>query len=503
MKRKLPWIAALAVFVVHAIANPHYGFFRDELYFIVCGRHPQFGYVDQPPVIPLLSAASQVFGPSLFLLRLIPAFFAAGGAYVTCLLVSEFGGGTFAQALAVIVYFFTGVLTSFGMKVSPDTVGLLTWPLLALLAVRIVKGGEPRLWLAAGAVAGVSIESKYSVLFFLTALFAGVLLTPQRKVLFNRWCLYGACLAFVIALPNFLWQWHYGLPMLELLRAGQNGKNIIAGPGTFLFQEIVITGLFLAAFWLIGFVWLLRTTLFRFIGYAYIILIAAMLFFHGKHYYPADIYPILIAAGTVPIESWVQRRPILRYAVAAYAIAFGVLFVPFALPVLPEPAFVAYQDRVQSVLHISSRTIATEHSRENSALPGDWADMHGWPEMAAAVARVYRTLPANERARAAIVASNYGEAAAIDFFGAKYDLPPALSGHNQYYLWGTRGYTGDVLIDVGGDCGASAHLFRHAARAATFSAPYAISYENHLPIMLCLGIKKPLAEIWPAVKHYI
>lgn len=503
MKRNLPWIAALTVFVVHAIANPHYGFFRDELYFIICGRHPQFGYVDQPPVIPLLSAASQAFGPSLFLLRLIPAAFAGAGAYVVCLLVAEFGGGTFAAVLAVIVYFFTGVLTNFGMKVSPDTVGLLTWPLLALLMVRIVKRNEPRLWLAAGAVAGISIESKYSVLFFLTALFAGLLAVPQRKTIFNRWFAYGAALAFVIALPNFLWQWRYGLPMLELLRAGQNGKNLIVGPGTFLFQEIVITGLFLAVFWVIGLLWLLRSPLFRFLGYAYVILIAEMIVFHGKHYYPADVYPILIAAAAVPIEAWTRGRTVLRSAVVAYAFVFGLLFVPFSLPVLPESSFIAYQDRVQSVLHISSKTIATEHNRETSTLPGDWADMHGWPQLAQAVARVYQTLSPADRARTAIVASNYGEAAAIDFFGAQYHLPPALSGHNQYFLWGTRGYSGEVLIDVGGDCGAKDRLFRSSMRATVFTSRYGISYEQHLPIMLCRGIKKPLAEIWPAVKEYI
>jgi hypothetical protein len=287
------------------------------------------------------------------------------------------------------------------------------------------------------------------------------------------------------------------------LRAGQNGKNVVAGPGTYLFQEIVITGLFLSVVWILGLVWLLRTPLFRFLAYTYVVLIGAMIAFHGKHYYPADVYPVLIAAGAVPIESWTKGRAILRTAVVAYAVVSGALFAPFALPVLPEAAFVAYQNRVQSILHISSKTVATEHSRETSTLPGDWADMHGWPEMAATVASVYSALPANDRARAVIVASNYGEAAAIDFFGAKYHLPPALSGHNQYFLWGTHGYTGDVLIDVAGDCGASAHLFRHASRAATFSAPYVISYENHLHIMLCRGIKKPLAEIWPAVKHYI
>src|SRR5579872_957419 len=183
---------------MHALGNAHYGFFRDELYFIICGTHPQFGYVDQPPVVPLLSAGTQLFGHSLFLLRLVPALFAAAGVYVTCLLAVEFGGGVFAQALAAIVFLLTPVLMSFGMKVSTDTVGLWTWPLLALLLVRIAKGGDRRLWLIAGLVAGITIESKYSVLFLLAALVIGLLLTPDRRVLFDRWCAAGTGIAALL-----------------------------------------------------------------------------------------------------------------------------------------------------------------------------------------------------------------------------------------------------------------------------------------------------------------
>ena len=498
-QRSVPWIAAAVVFLVHAAGNAHYGFFRDELYFIICGFHPQFGYVDQPPVVPLLSAGSQLFGHSLFLLRLIPALFAAAGVYTTCLLVAEFGGSVFAQAFAAVVFLFTGVLLSFGMKVSTDTVGLWTWPLLALLIVRIVKGADPRLWIAAGLVAGISIESKYSVLFFLAALTLGLLATPQRRVLANRWCVGGAVVFLALALPNFLWQMHYGFPMIELLRAGQNGKNLIAGPLLYLFQEIVITGLFLWPVWAIGLVWLLRTPQFRFLGYAYVALIAEMIVFHGKHYYPADVYPILIAAGAVPIERWTRGRPVLRTALTAYAVLFGAIFVPFALPVLPEELFVQYQEHLGQALHITRAATATEHNRETSALPGDWADMHGWPQMAAQVARAYDSLPPAQRARAVVFAGNYGEAAAVQFFEPAI---PVISEHNQYWLWGTRGYDGSVVVQVNGSCFKSDGLFASSTLAARTDDPWAISYEHNIPIWVCRGIKKPLVKIWPSIKSY-
>ncbi|HXO17549.1 MAG TPA: glycosyltransferase family 39 protein, partial [Candidatus Dormibacteraeota bacterium] len=192
MRSRIPAIAALATLIAHLIGNPHYGFFRDELYFIICGFHPAFGYVDQPPVVPLLAAGSQLFGHSLFALRAIPAIFAAAGAYVTCLLAIDLGGGAFAQILAALAFFFASVLMSFGMKVGPDEVGLWLWPLAALYVLRIAKGADPRWWLAAGTAIGVSLESKYSVIFFAIALVAGLALTPQRRVLGSRWFLAGA-----------------------------------------------------------------------------------------------------------------------------------------------------------------------------------------------------------------------------------------------------------------------------------------------------------------------
>ncbi|MGA8533994.1 MAG: glycosyltransferase family 39 protein [Candidatus Tumulicola sp.] len=500
---RIPLVAALVTLVVHLIGNPHYGFFRDELYFIICGFHPAWGYVDQPPIVPLLAAGSQLFGHSLFLLRALPALFAAAGMYVTCLLVLELGGGGFAQVVAALAFLFAGVLMSFGMKVGPDMVGLWLWPLTALYVLRIAKGGDPRLWLAAGAAVGVSLESKYSAAFFAVALLAGLLLTPQRRALWSRWFLAGAALAALIALPNFLWQAHYGFPMLELLRNGQNEKNVVASPLLFLFQQLLLTNLFLSPIWIVGVIALLaRNGPGRFLGVAYVVLIALMIAMHGKHYYPGDVYPIAIAAGGVEIASWTRRWIPLQAALVAAMIVAGLFFLPFSLPVLAEQPMVDYAAFVGRVLHVSKAAMATER-HQSAALPTDWADMHGWPELMATVARIYRALPPDQRTRAAIVTSNYGEAAAIDFFGKPYGLPPALSGHNNYWLWGTHGYSGSVVIDVNGDCGASQRLYRSARLAARFDPPWVISYEQDIPIMVCSGPEKDLSTIWPSLKHYI
>jgi hypothetical protein len=391
------------------------------------------------------------------------------------------------------------VLMSFGMKVSTDTVGLFTWPLMALLIVRLTKGAHQRLWLWVGVAAGLTIESKYSVLFFLGALVLGLALTPERRVLLNRWSAAGAGVAIAIALPNFLWQWHYGFPMLELLKAGQNGKNIIVGPLVYLAQEIIITGFALALVWIIGLGWLLWNKALRFLAYTYTILIAEMMIFHGKHYYPADVYPLLIAAGAVAIEAWTTSRPFARAIATVAVAAVGIAFMPYTLPVLSESTFVRYDALVGSTLHISRNATATEPGREDSALVSDWADMHGWPELAAKVTRIYDSLPPAERSRAVVFAGNYGEASAVEFFSPDV---PVISEHNQFWLWGTHGYTGDVMIQVGGSCFHSDGLFASRTLAARTDERWAIDAEYHVPIWICRGIKKPLAQVWPTIKTY-
>jgi len=228
-----PLSAGMAAFLLHLVANPHYGYFRDELYFIACGRHPAWNYVDQPLVAPLRAAVTQAFGHSLFLLRAVPAAFAGLGIYVTCLLAMEMGGAVFAQLAASITVFFIPVLCDFGMKVSPNMVGLWIWPIIALYVVRLTKGGHPRLWLWVGVASGFGILGKYSIIFFLAALALGLLLTPQRKILFSPYFLYGLLICGLIVLPSFLWQVHFGYPMLETLRNTHSGKNVMVGPGTY------------------------------------------------------------------------------------------------------------------------------------------------------------------------------------------------------------------------------------------------------------------------------
>jgi hypothetical protein len=497
----VPAAAGIATLIVHLIANPHYGFFRDELYFVICGFRPAWGYVDQPPIVPLLAAGSQIFGHSLFLLRAVPAFFAAAAVYVTCLLAAELGGGVFAELFAALVALLTPVLMHFGSTITTDIAGLLLWPLAALYMLRIVKGGDPRWWLAVGAIVGLGVESKYSMLFFASGLLAGLLAGPQRRALLTPWFLAGALLAGAIALPNFVWQASHGYPMWTLLHDADEFKNALLSPAQYLAMQALIVHPLLAPISLVGLIALLRRGDARFLGIAYLTLIAEMILLHGKDYYPGDVYPILIAAGAVTVEAWTRRAPTWRPALALYVFTVGILLVPLLMPVLPERTMSAY-DRVAQTMLAREVSLAKSERTQIGNLPPDWADMHGWRELAAVVARIYHALPRAQRAQAAILASNYGEASAIDFFGAEYGLPPVLSGHNQYWLWGTHGFSGNVLIDVHGECDRDARLFRIHRVVARFSNPWGRPFENGFPISICEGITAPLAEVWPKLRSY-
>ena len=501
--RAIPLAAAIATLVVHLIGNPHYGFFRDELYFIICGFRPAWGYVDQPPLVPLMSAGSQLFGHSLFLIRAIPAIFAAAAVYTTCLLVEELGGGAFAQIFAAIVVALTPVLMSFGTKMTTDVAGLWLWPLAALLILRIVRGGDPRWWLAVGIIFGAALESKYSALLFAVSVLGGLLLLPTRRVLFNSWFLGGALIAALIALPSFIWQGAHGYPMWTMLHDAGEFQNAILTPLQYVAAQVLITHPLLAPVWIVGVVALLRRTDARFLGIAFLLLIAQMIVLHGKHYYPGDVYPIPIAAGAVAIEGWTARALFWRPVLAMYALVAGIVLVPLLMPVLPEGAMSEYDQIAESKPLEHEVALARIDHRPVGDLPPDWADMHGWEKLARVVAGIYQSLPPDQRAQAAILASNYGEAAAIDFFGARYGLPPVLSGHNQYWIWGTRGYSGNVLIDVHGRCQLDAHLFRVRRVVTHFANPWGRVFENGFPISICEGITTPLATYWPHFRNYI
>jgi hypothetical protein len=269
----------------------------------------------------------------------------------------------------------------------------------------------------------------------------------------------------------------------------------------FPLQQIMVMSPLLSIVWLIGVGWLLYQPRFRFIGLAYLVLIGMMWALDAKAYYPAPVYPILIAAGAVPIERWTGVRARWRIAIVSVIAAFAIPSTPFVLPVLPLRPYVAYQQFFGKLFHIKFHT---EQNATNAIPIQYYAEMTGWREMTQSVANVYNALPPADRAKAAVYAHNFGEASAIDLYGGQYGLPPALSGNNNYWIWGPRGFSGQVVIDLNGPELINSDLYRSVQRVATFRAPYVMPYENNLPIWVLRDpiVRNPLATAWPSLKNY-
>jgi hypothetical protein len=496
-------VLAIACLVLHALANGRYGFFRDELYFIVCGDRPDWGYVDQPPVVPLLASWSHaLFGDFLWGFRLLPALVMSATVAATTEFARVVGGGRFAQWLAGLCMLLAPVFLLWGVLFFTDLFQALTWLGLAFVLVRLDQTRDERWWLAFGAIAGFSLETKYSMAFFLAALALGLLFTPRLKSLGRPWIWLGGLIAGLMILPNVLWQQAHGWPFLELGRTAAGGKNLAMSPPEFLLQQLIYIGPWAAPVWVCG-LWacLIKPALpvARAFAVAWLVLMAVFLVLHGKPYHPSGVYPILLALGAQRIEAWTRGATlpasIVRPATLAGVAILGVLAAPFTLPVLPAPAFARYEKAIGFMPSTGERLPPT-------ALPQYYADMFGWPQMAAKVAAVYRSLPPQDRARAVFYGENYGEAAAIDVFGRRLGLPPAISGNNQYFLWGPRGHDGSVMIIVGGDPEHYANLFRRFDVVGRIEAPYAMPSETDQPIYVLRDIKTPLAAFWPTVKNY-
>ena len=301
------WLGLICL-AAHLIFNPGYGIFRDELYFIACGEHFAFGYVDQPPLIPWIAAASHaLFGVALTPLRLAPALAMSATVALTSLYAGLIGGGRYAQALAGLCVLLAPVFLVDGVLLTTDFLQALAWLGCIWALTRVAEGGDERWWVALGAIAGVGLASKYLIVFYLIALAVGIVVTPLRRSLARPWIYVGAALALVLAAPHLIWQAAHGWPFLEIGSAGVAGKNVELSPLKFFLGQVMQIGPLAAPVWLAGLWRLASDAKLRAIVIAYFVLFAFFVVAHGKLYYLAPIYPALLGAGGVALEAWIVR----------------------------------------------------------------------------------------------------------------------------------------------------------------------------------------------------
>ena len=495
---------ATAVLVLQLATANRYGYFGDEMYHMACGEHMAWGYVDQPPLIAVFAWLTRhLFGTSLLAVRLFPALAGFTVVWLTGLLARELGGGRFAQGLAALCSACAGVYLILGHLFTMNVFEPLLWMGCAYVVIRIVKTGNQKLWLWFGLLAGLGLENKYSMAVFGFAVVVGLVLTAQRKAFASPWIWIAGAIAFAIFLPNLLWNAQRHWPFLELMHnIRASGRDMVFTPLGYLKAQVFLMTPVTFPVWLLGGLYFFFWTTgkpFRVLGWAFVTVLAVFIVLHGKDYYSSPAFPMVFAGGAIAIEQLSQRRRMgwLRAAVVTWIVAGTAALSPLFVPVLSPEGFLRYQAKLPFQIQPDEKSMLRE------PMPHYYASCFGWEEMVQAVAKAYASVPAEERADTAIFANNFAEAGAIDLIGPKYGLPKVISGHQSYWLWGPRSYTGHTVIVVGDTPEGASEWFDEVTVVERLHHPFAAPWENK-PVLLCRRPKNPLMlkELWSKLKHW-
>jgi hypothetical protein len=557
----LIWLIALAKLVFHIYFNNRYGYFRDEFNYMSCGDHLQWGYVDQPPLIPFLIHISRaVLGDSLRAIRFIPALASSLLVVQTAVIARELGGRRYALLLSAICTVISGQYLSNGSLLGTNCLEPNVWMGCAYFAILAIKRSDPRYWLWSGVIAGLGMEEKYSIALFGFGIVVGLLLTDERRVFLNKWIWLGGLAAFLIFLPNLLWNVHYDWPFVQLMHnIKAEHRDVVLGPVDYFLQQVLLDNPLTAPIWMAGLFALLLSTRFkpyRLLGWCYLACYTVFFILHGKMYYLAPVYPMLMAAGAVVIDTGLEgpteerfkehpepkvpqgrhslaqdvspgsrpetgtspREPALskrsapkgttrgleralKAAIVLVLLLGGAYTAPIVIPVFTPDHFLAYTKTLPFKLPVM------EHSHARAALPQWYADQFGWQEIVDETAVAWSRLTPEEQSSdpakgCGIFAQDYGQAGAIDFLGRSYGLPRALSGHQTWFLWGPGNYSGDCMIVLDDRKETLEKLWEHVDYVGT-SAPNPYALEQQIDVFICRGKKfGTWAALWPKLKHW-
>ncbi len=489
---------------MHALTARGYGYQRDELYFLACAQHLQWGYVDQPPLIAAIARVTlALIGSSTFALRVLPMLAAVALVVMTGAFARSLGAGRPAQAIAMLAVLFAPIELAVGNLLTMNAFEPLIWLGAAMLAVRLLRDAATRgsariaTWIGFGLLVGLGFLCKDSMAFFVIGLFVGVLLTRERMVLARPGPWVAVAIAVAIVAPYVAWQAANGWPQLELLRNAAAHKLVVYGPTAFFAQQALMMNPLSAPLWLAGIAWCFTArgaaTQLRAFGWAYVVMLALAVIVEAKIYYFAAGYPLYIAMGAVALQSLFARRWVFATAASALVLS-GLVIMPLATPTLTLEAFARYQGL------FDARALKLE-KHPSGRVPQNFADQLGWDSLVRTLALGYARVPEAERATTAIMTENYGQAGAVDFLGAAYGLPHAISGHNSYYLWGPG--NARTLVTVGIAESLLLRGFTSVRRIGTYGDPFVLPDQSELPIYLARNPRTSVAAWWPQTKHYL
>jgi 4-amino-4-deoxy-L-arabinose transferase-like glycosyltransferase len=480
--RPVAVVVAVLAGLLTAVSN-RYGYHRDELYFLVAGDHPAWGYVDQPPITPLLARLSTaVFGDTLMGLRVVATLLACAAVVVVALLARELGATRRAQVVAASCAAASGFVLATGHMLVTASVDMVAWLVVSLFVLRLLRTGDRRWYLAVGAAVGVGMLNKWLIALLVVGLLAGLLAAGPRRALWTWWLPAGAAVAVLVALPNLWWGAAHGWPQFAVAAMISDDVGVENRVMFFPLQILQLSPLFVPV-WVAGFVRLWRDPEIRWArGFtaAYGFFVVLMLVTGGKSYYLMPLLLVAIAAGAMPVTQWVSatgRR--VAVAVTAFVLAVAISVVA-ALPVLPS----------RVAVHLAE-------------LNNEQVEQLGWPEFVALVARAWDRIPPGDRDRAVILAQSYGETAAVDRFGPDHELPPAYSGHMSFADWGAPPdtATGPVVL-VHPAPGRVTGLLTGCETVTVVGDELPMNNElSENVIQLCDGPARPWSELWPRLRH--
>ncbi|MBL0175754.1 MAG: glycosyltransferase family 39 protein [Ignavibacteria bacterium] len=495
---------AMAVLLLATTMVKEYGFFIDEFYYIACAKRLAFGYVDHPPLTPLLMRISgMLLGYSLVAVRVLPALQAAATVFVTGLLARELGGKRTAQSLAAVALFPSVIFLVIFSFASVNATEVLLWLCAAFLLIRILRTERMRLWIPFGIVAGLGMINKHTFVLYLSTALLALLFAPQRRLLFTKEFWFGMGLMLLIMLPNIIWEAANDFLSLEFYRNAMAFKNVPTPPLEVAFGQVVVQNPLTLPLWLGG-LWLLSFGAdrkhYRPIALSFLFLFAIMLISQSSR--PDRImsaYPVLFAAGAVLFE---RATALLRYRAPLFAactvllLAAAVLVAPLSLPVLPPPQ----AERYAMAAGLLPQLERGEEKR--TVLPQWLADRVGWEHFVAEVAAVMRALPESERRGAAIFAPNYGHAGALELWADRDTLPPVFCTHNTYWLWGRGRDFPSVLVVTGRDREQLTELFERVDQAAIIRTQYAMPWRRAVPVCIARNPRVDLKATWEGIREF-
>jgi 4-amino-4-deoxy-L-arabinose transferase-like glycosyltransferase len=475
----------------------------DELYYVACAKRLAWGFVDHPPLsLAVLAAQRALLGDSLLALRFTPALMACATAVLCALLARELGGRRTAQTLAALAAAVCPVYLGVSGFYSMNAIDPVVWAGAALLVARIANGGDRRLWLALGALLGLGLLNKISVLWLGAGLGVGLVATGERRWLATPWPWAAGLIAFVVFAPHLLWQLQHDWPTLEFVRRASEEKMVPKSPLAFVAEQLLVTNPLMVPLWIAGLVFYFRLEAgrrYRALGWIWVV-VFALLIASGtsRANYLGPAYIALLAAGAVVFERAAQRRA-WRWLPATAAAAFSLtaaVMAPIAFEVLPPARLAAYQRALGIEAPSGERGVET-------AIPYHLSLRLGWPALIDAVATALASLPPEERAQAVVLTSAFGPAAAVDFFGPARGLPEGISFHNNFWLWGTGDASGEVVIAVHASGDELRRWWRDVRPATDFECEYCAPWMQRLSVWICRDPRRPLREIWPELKNFI